>query len=124
PAGITEPGADPPPTEATTPTVAVQPTPAEATPEAREPSTTPAELAPPPLPPIEVEVPTPAERPNEQGAPGQKGEGRGDAPGEAAEKESSATALTKTLEVRPGRPAAAEGLEINTIRPRWRNMTL
>lgn len=45
-------------------------------------------------------------------------------PGQASQKESDATSIEQTLEVRPGQPAAAEGLEIDTIRPRWRYTTL
>lgn len=44
--------------------------------------------------------------------------------GLASQKDADATAFEQTLEVRPGQPAAAEGLQINTVRPRWRYTTL
>jgi len=40
-------------------------------------------------------------------------------PGIRDEREADASAITKTLEVRPGRPIAAEGLQIATVRPDW-----
>jgi hypothetical protein len=36
-----------------------------------------------------------------------------------SESESIAVSIQETLEVRPGKPAAVEGLEITTVRPRW-----
>ncbi len=40
-------------------------------------------------------------------------------PGLPSDKESQAFALEKPIKWRPGQPAAAEGLEIKTVRPRW-----
>lgn len=42
----------------------------------------------------------------------------------AAEKDASARALKKPVKVNPGRPVAAEGLDIRTVRPRWSHTTL
>jgi hypothetical protein len=41
------------------------------------------------------------------------------APGEADPRESDAAALKKAIDYRPGRPIAAEGLEITPVRPRY-----
>ncbi len=40
-------------------------------------------------------------------------------PGEEDRRESDASSLSKSLEYRPGRPLATEGLEITTVRPRY-----
>jgi hypothetical protein len=45
-------------------------------------------------------------------------------PGEASDKDSTPTAIAGSINVVPGRPAAAKGLTIKTVRPRWRNATL
>jgi len=42
----------------------------------------------------------------------------------AAEKDASARALKKPVKVDPGRPVAAEGLDIRTVRPKWSHTTL
>jgi outer membrane biosynthesis protein TonB len=42
---------------------------------------------------------------------------------EESEKESSATSTIVPVRVRPGRPAAAQGLDITTVRPRWPYVT-
>ncbi len=43
----------------------------------------------------------------------------GDRPGVLSDRESVAAALKEVVEVRLGKPAAAEGLEIKTTNPRW-----
>jgi hypothetical protein len=43
-------------------------------------------------------------------------------PGEASDRESDPTAIIGTIDVRPGHPAAAKGLEIKTVRPNWPNL--
>jgi hypothetical protein len=40
-------------------------------------------------------------------------------PGERSDRESDATARQTIVDVVPGRPAAAKGLKINTVRPDW-----
>lgn len=47
----------------------------------------------------------------------------GDAPGERSDRESHASSREQEIEVRPGRPAAAEGLEIITRRPQFSRVT-
>lgn len=47
----------------------------------------------------------------------------GAAPGERSERESNAVSREMAIEVRPGRPAAAEGLEIITRRPEFSRVT-
>lgn len=47
----------------------------------------------------------------------------GAAPGERSERESNAVSRETAIEVRPGRPAAAEGLEIITRRPEFSRVT-
>ena len=51
-----------------------------------------------------------------QGENSPPGEG-GQNPGEKSPSEASATALTDPVEIRPGRVAAAQGLQITTVRP-------
>ncbi len=44
-------------------------------------------------------------------------------PGVKSKKESIATALKKAIKVEPGKPVAAQGLDITTVRPRWSDTT-
>ncbi|MDX2146913.1 MAG: hypothetical protein SFZ23_05275 [Planctomycetota bacterium] len=64
--------------------------------------------------------PTPASAPQAVASPG----GLGGRPGEQSDADSDATALQETVEVRPGRVAAAKGLKITTVRPRWSITTM
>ncbi|MBY0262377.1 MAG: energy transducer TonB, partial [Phycisphaerales bacterium] len=45
-------------------------------------------------------------------------------PAEESDKESEATSLEQTIELRPGRPAASQGLEIFTRRPNFTGLTI
>ena len=47
-----------------------------------------------------------------------------DAPDGNADKEAAARSLENPVKVEPGKPVAAEGLNIQTIRPRWSHTTL
>ncbi len=47
----------------------------------------------------------------------------GERPGEKSDRQSTPSALKDTIEVVPGRPAAGQGLEIKTVRPRWSDTT-
>lgn len=47
------------------------------------------------------------------------GSGPSDQPGARADKESPATSRKKPVRVHPGRPVAAQGLEIKTVKPRF-----
>jgi len=47
----------------------------------------------------------------------------GERPGEKTDRQSTASSLKATIEVIPGRTAAAQGLEIKTVRPRWSDTT-
>ena len=60
--------------------------------------------------PSEAPPPTPAAK------PGQK-------PGDTSEKESDAASIRKSVLIRPGHPAAAQGLEIVTRRPEFTRLT-
>jgi hypothetical protein len=66
--------------------------------------------------------------PSEQGNQGQRGsEGNnasgatvtGDKPGQKDDREADASAVIDSIEVVPGKPAAAKGLRIQTSRPQW-----
>ncbi len=56
-------------------------------------------------------------------APGENAGGGGDHPGTKSEKEADASSTTPTLVIRPGQPAAAEGLDIVTRRPNFTRLT-
>lgn len=85
------------------------PKPAE--PAAAPPETTPAETTPTPeAKPSSAPQPTPAQESAKPADPA-------GTPGIQDEREADASAITKTLEVRPGKPIAAEGLQITTSRP-------
>jgi hypothetical protein len=58
-------------------------------------------------------APMPAGGPNVSAAPGSTGE----RPGDKSPKEADAASKTPTVEIRPGKPAAAQGLDITTKRP-------
>ncbi len=47
----------------------------------------------------------------------------GDAPGVQADKQAQATSTKPVAKVEPGKPAAAEGLDIRTVRPKWTTLT-
>lgn len=44
--------------------------------------------------------------------------------GEISDREAEATAIRNAIVVEPGKPAAGQGLQIKTIRPRWSHFTL
>ncbi|HRQ71498.1 MAG TPA: hypothetical protein PLU35_00550 [Phycisphaerales bacterium] len=77
--------------------------------------------APPPALPEPRPQPTPQAQPSEQPAP------PAPTPGVEAliesTKESPATSTKPPVEVSPGQPVAAEGLDIETVRPRWTLVT-
>jgi hypothetical protein len=50
------------------------------------------------------------------------GEGSGEE-GEPSDRDSDPSAIVGTIDVVPGHPVAAKGLEIKTVRPRWLNLT-
>jgi hypothetical protein len=56
---------------------------------------------------------------NLSSTPGQSGE----RPGERSPKEADASSTTPSVEIRPGRPAAAQGLDITTKRPIFTRLT-
>lgn len=89
-----------------------------------KPKSEPAPIAPPSQRPgAEASTPTPAN----QAPPTPDASISGEAGAKAAEqseKESEATALEETIELRPGRPAASQGLEIFTRRPNFTGLTL
>jgi len=73
--------------------------------------------------------------PSPRDGAGEASSSEGDAPEDAApatadttdgnaEKEAAARSLKDPVKVSPGRPVAAEGLNIRTIRPRWSHTTL
>lgn len=64
-------------------------------------------------------APMPAGGPSVSSAPGSTG----DRPGEKSPKEADAASTTPTIEIRPGRPAAAQGLDITTKRPNFTRLT-
>lgn len=94
---------------------------AESTPQERTSASSP-EPSPPPAEPARPEQSTPddaapAQNPEPPGAtPVPPGEG-GDLFGEKSPSESSAASRRPPVEIRPGRVAAAEGLQITTVRP-------
>jgi hypothetical protein len=51
------------------------------------------------------------------------GGGGGDHPGTKSEKEADASSTTASIEIRPGHPAAAQGLDITTKRPHFTRLT-
>jgi hypothetical protein len=53
-----------------------------------------------------------------QGAPGSAGSAKA-TPGNKSDRESDAASKKGPIEVRPGKPAAGQGLEIQTVRPKW-----
>lgn len=59
-----------------------------------------------------------AEAPSEPRTPSPAG-----TPGEVADKEATAASTRPPIRVEPGRPVAAEGLDIKTVRPRWTTLT-
>ncbi len=77
--------------------------------------------APPPALPEPRPQPTPQAKPSEQPSP------PAPTPGVEASiestKESPATSTKPPVEVSPGQPVAAEGLDIETVRPRWTLVT-
>jgi hypothetical protein len=57
-------------------------------------------------------------------APGEAaGGGGGEHPGTKSEKEADASSTTASIEIRPGQPAAAQGLDITTRRPNFTRLT-
>ncbi|MCW5777365.1 MAG: hypothetical protein KIS87_13085 [Phycisphaeraceae bacterium] len=80
--------------------------------------------APPPALPEPRPQPTPQAQPSEQPAPPSP---PAPTPGVEASiestKESPATSTRPPVEVSPGQPVAAEGLDIETVRPRWTLVT-
>lgn len=83
-------------------------------------------LGPRPQEPAEQTPPPPASPPPPVSSRDQIPAGKpvkGDRPGEKSDRESTAASVNETVEVVPGRPAAAKGLEIKTIRPRWTETT-
>ncbi len=56
-------------------------------------------------------------------APGEAMGGGGNTPGDKSEKEADASSTTPSLEIRPGHPAAAQGLDIVTKRPNFTRLT-
>lgn len=64
-------------------------------------------------------APMPAGGPSVSSAPGSTGE----RPGEMSPKEADAASTTPTIDIRPGRPAAAQGLDITTKRPNFTRLT-
>lgn len=53
-----------------------------------------------------------------QGAPGSAGSAKA-TPGNKSDREADAASKKGPIDVRPGKPAAGQGLEIQTVRPRW-----
>lgn len=97
---------------------APEPTPAPENPAPRADPTDPqrsnAEFVGPPVPPALPEVvPSP---PAQDARPSQARPGEA---AEQAEREATAAYLKEAVEVKPGRPVAAKGLKIETVRPRW-----
>jgi hypothetical protein len=81
----------------------------------------------PPSVPAPAAAPTPSPS-TEQGNQGQRGSDgnnasgatvTGDKPGEKDDREADASAVIDSVEVVPGKPAAAKGLRIQTSRPQW-----
>lgn len=64
-------------------------------------------------------APMPAGGPSVSSAPGATGNNAG----EQSPKEADASSTTPTIEIRPGRPAAAQGLDITTKRPNFTRLT-
>lgn len=109
------PTSEPKPSPATVP-----PTPVPAAPTSIEPLTLAATQPPAPS--------APAQRPPSDGNQGQQGSNgnnasgaiiTGDKPGERDDREADASATLDSIDVIPGRPAAAKGLRIQTSRPQW-----
>lgn len=69
--------------------------------------------------PTTASAPMPAGGPTVSSAPGATGEHAG----EQSPKEADASSTTATVEIRPGRPAAAQGLDITTKRPNFTRLT-
>lgn len=83
--------------------------------EATPPVTTPAQEA-------AASLPTPAPGPRPAPSAGNAdgpGEGSALRKGLKSDKESPAAALKRAIKHRPGRPLAAQGLEVQTVEPRW-----
>ncbi len=74
----------------------------------------PAPTAPPPQPEVAAAPPAPPVPP---------GTTSGQRPGERSDRQSTPAAIKGTIDVRPGRVAATEGLEIKTVRPEWSDTT-
>lgn len=75
-------------------------------------------------PALQSEPPSAASSGNQgnQGASGNNATGAnitGDKPGEQDDREADASAIIDSIDVVPGRPAAAKGLRIQTSRPQW-----
>lgn len=89
-----------------------------------QPPTPPEEAAPPTLPDIEArdeQLPVPPTS-GASGAPG--AEVAGDRPGNQSDRESDAAATMPAVSAdRLGKPLAAKGLNIQTVRPRWATIT-
>ncbi len=64
-------------------------------------------------------APMPAGGPTISAAP----DATGARPGDKSPKEADAASTTPTIEIRPGKPAAAQGIEINTKRPNFTRLT-
>jgi hypothetical protein len=77
------------------------------------PATGPTTAPPPGAPAAAAPTPVAVQPPALAGAPG----GEKNRPGEKSVKESSAFTIKKTLEYKPGKPLAAEGIEVTTVDP-------
>lgn len=71
-----------------------------------------------PVPSVGVKPPAPPSVDSEKKLPKPQ-RVSGDLPGVMSDRESVAAALKEAIDIKPGRPAAAEGLEIKTTNPRW-----
>ncbi len=95
----------------------LDPQPSPAVPEA-SPAVAPTPLFPPLAPPANPKPPSPPSVDTEKRL-AKPQRVSGDRPGVMSDRESVAAAMKEAINVRPGRPAAAEGLEIKTTNPRW-----
>jgi TonB family protein len=77
----------------------------------------------PPAPPLAAENPPVEPESDSDGSSGGSVSPAGDQPGIASDKQSDAVSKTDHVEVCPGRPAAAQGLDITTRRPEFTNLT-
>lgn len=78
-----------------------------------------------PAPPTTPAAKTPGAQvsPSAATPPSPMGGNDGARPGEVSDKQADPTALEATIDIRPGRPAAAQGLEITTRRPQFTRLT-